>query len=138
MIRIATLALLPILLFASATAPPPLNPPPPPSPAYAFAQNFAREELLGNQSARDAFMTLMFTWEGQFHIDGVGVDMLTGMTFDGTAIHPDTLLPQVMAAQLRGMRACMLTLTRAAGQRAPQLQRSQQGGAAPHPARPCS
>jgi hypothetical protein len=64
-------------------------------PAYEFAKRFTPEELLGNQSSRDAFMSLMFAYEGRFHSDGVGVDMATGLTFDGTAIDPGTLLPQV-------------------------------------------
>jgi hypothetical protein len=65
-------------------------------PAYEFAKRFTLQELLENQSSQDAFLSLMFAYEGRFHSDGVGVDMVTGMTFDGTAIDPDTLLPQVL------------------------------------------
>ena len=67
-------------------------------PDYAFAQRFSADGLLRNATARDEFVSLMFRYEGRFHSDGVGVDFASGMTFDGTAIHPDTLLPQVHAA----------------------------------------
>ncbi len=66
-------------------------------PSYEYAKLFTPEELLSNQSSRDAFMSLMFAFEGRFHSDGVGIDMASGMTFDGTAIHPATLLPQASA-----------------------------------------
>ena len=109
MIRLIALSLLPLLLLASAAAPLPAAPSSLPAapPAYAFAQQFTAEELLGNQTARDAFMALMFEYEGRFHSDGVGVDLATGMTFDGTAIHPDTLLPQVMAARVPHAIRCI-------------------------------
>ena len=82
-----------LLLVAAAAA---LSVPAPSHlPEYEFAKRFTPEELLSSQSSRDSFMSLMFAFEGRFHSDGVGVDLATGMTFDGTAIHPDTLLPQV-------------------------------------------
>ncbi len=70
-------------------------------PAYQFAKRFSQEDLLGSQSSRDAFLSLMFAFEGRFHSDGVGIDMVTGMTFDGTAIDSDTLLPQAPLPLLR-------------------------------------
>jgi hypothetical protein len=83
-----------VLAAAAAAAALPLHAPSH-LPEYEFAKRFTPEELLGSQSSRDAFLSLMFAFEGRFHSDGVGVDLATGMTFDGTAIHPDTLLPQV-------------------------------------------
>jgi hypothetical protein len=83
----------------------------------------------------------MFRYEGRFHSDGVGVDFASGMTFDGTAIHPDTLLPQVrcrMQLPAVGHSRAPPHWHSAAGQRTPQLQRAQQRGAAPHFARPRS
>ena len=87
-----------LLLLTSAAAETTFRPLPTTDfPSYEYAKQFTPEELLGNQSSRDAFMSLMFAFEGRFHSDGVGVDMASGMTFDGTAIHPDTLLPQASA-----------------------------------------
>jgi hypothetical protein len=93
--HIVALSLSPLLLLVTASAL--LSPTSSVSaPAYAFAQQFTPEDLLSNQTSRDTFISLMFTYEGRFHTDGVGVDIASGMTFDGTAIHPDTLLPQVI------------------------------------------
>ena len=121
-----------LLLLTSAAAETTFRPLPTTDfPSYEYAKQFTPEELLGNQSSRDAFMSLMFAFEGRFHSDGVGVDMASGMTFDGTAIHPDTLLPQALAhpsstPHVSFRFACFdfpLTHKRPAVQRPPQLQR---------------
>lgn len=48
-----------------------------------WAEQFTRESLLNNENERRKFANLVSFWEGKFHSHGIGVNLKSGMTYDG-------------------------------------------------------
>ena len=51
-----------------------------------FAPLYTAEELYKNETLRNEFKWRVFGWEGNFAKNGVGLNIATGMTYDGHGI----------------------------------------------------
>ena len=60
---------------------------------YEFAKRFSQTSLFSDSNVQRDFIQQVVKYEGRFHCDGVGIDLTTGMTFDGIGIDAKTLEP---------------------------------------------
>ncbi len=52
-----------------------------------YASKFTREELINSKEKRDLFFDYVSFYEGKFHQHGVGVNLKSGMTYDGISLY---------------------------------------------------
>ena len=56
-------------------------------PSCRFAHQYTTQQLITNATARQEYLKNVMYWEGKFHQDGVGLNVASGLTYDGHGLN---------------------------------------------------